>query len=121
MAARLITLTEFRRSVRHKRFEYGVFDCCLFGADWIQAVSGYDPAEDLRGTYSTKGGAAKIILRAGGMKALLDARVDPADRHHVEAVTYQGQRACAIATPDRFVILTPSAIASVQKGVLCVD
>lgn len=56
-------------------FSWGVRDCCLWGADAAQACTGRDPAADLRGTYSTALQAARLVQQAGGMTALLDARL----------------------------------------------
>ncbi len=48
-------------------FEWGVHDCCLFAADAVLAVTGHDPAADLRGMYSTETGAARVLRRYGGV------------------------------------------------------
>lgn len=55
-------------------FQWGRHDCALFAADCVQAITGIDPASELRG-YTTEAGAAKCIRRAGGMEALADARL----------------------------------------------
>lgn len=48
---------------------WGVQDCWLFAADWVWTRTGWDPAADLRGRYSTELGAARLIARAGGPEA----------------------------------------------------
>lgn len=37
-----------------KRFQYGRFDCCLFVADCIHAMTGADLARELRSTYVSR-------------------------------------------------------------------
>lgn len=56
-------------------FAWGVRDCCLWGADAAHACTGTDPAADLRGTYGSALQAARLVRDAGGMPALLDARL----------------------------------------------
>jgi hypothetical protein len=41
-------------------FEWGVFDCALHVCNCIRAMTGVDPAAELRGTYSDEAGAADI-------------------------------------------------------------
>lgn len=55
-------------------FEWGSFDCCLFAADAVLAVTGHDPAADLRATYSTEAGAARVLRRHGGVAGVAAAR-----------------------------------------------
>lgn len=58
-------------------FEWGARDCCLWAADVVQAVTGYDPCEDLRGTYSTAEQAPDVIKRVRGIKAACAKRLGP--------------------------------------------
>lgn len=55
-------------------FAWGRHDCCLFAADAVRAVTGHDPAADLRGTYATAAEAAAALARAGGLVGLAIAR-----------------------------------------------
>jgi hypothetical protein len=50
-------------SSRNRAFEWGKWDCCLFVADAILAVTGDDLAAGLRGSYSSLG-EARWLLRA---------------------------------------------------------
>lgn len=50
-------------------------DCTTFVGSWVQEVSGFDPAADLRGTYSTAEEAAAVIAREGGIEAIGDVRL----------------------------------------------
>lgn len=56
-------------------FAWGSHDCALFAADCVQAVTGSDPAADLRGAYSDAAGAARVIARLGGLRSIGDARL----------------------------------------------
>lgn len=68
-------LTRFLNRAAGTPFEWGRFDCLLWLADLIVEQRGIDPAAELRGTYATLLSAAKIVKQAGGMMALVDARV----------------------------------------------
>jgi hypothetical protein len=56
-------------AVQARPFAWGEHDCCLWAADAVQALTGADPAGDLRGTYQTEQGAARVLLRIGGLVA----------------------------------------------------
>lgn len=70
--ARLHALIEARQRAP---FAWGRHDCCLFVCDAVQAMADHDPAADLRGRYSSEAGAARIVKRAGGLRALAAARL----------------------------------------------
>ena len=48
-----------------RRFRYGGHDCCLFAADVVLALTGRDPAAELRG-YGGRRQALEILKREGG-------------------------------------------------------
>lgn len=50
-------------------------DCLLFIANWSHARLGTDPADDLRGTYSTKEEAEALLNKAGGYSGMMAARM----------------------------------------------
>lgn len=58
---------------RLRPFEWGANDCCLFVCDAVLAMTGHDPASDVRG-YSTEREAARIVKRLGGMRAIAATR-----------------------------------------------
>lgn len=66
----------------HTAFGWGTHDCCLWGADVVQAVADVDPAEQYRGTYSTEEGARALLAAHGGVAGfvteVLGPSVDPA-------------------------------------------
>lgn len=45
-------------------------DCCMFCADWVERVSGVDPAAHLRGAYTSAFGAARQIARFGDFETM---------------------------------------------------
>ena len=82
-------------------FEWGVFDCCLFAADAVQAVTGVDLAERYRGYHGARqglrtldraGGVGLIATRALGFPQRLDVArpgdlvLVPADKRDREAL-----------------------------------
>jgi hypothetical protein len=58
-------------------FAWGRHDCFLWAADAVHALTGRDPAADLRGTYSTARGALRRLRALGGMQALAAQRFGP--------------------------------------------
>lgn len=58
-----------------RSFAWGTADCCTWAFDAVQAVTGVDAIDDLRGTYATRWQALRVLWRAGGLRALLDARL----------------------------------------------
>lgn len=45
--------------------EWGVADCLLTCADIVEAVTGIDPAVDIRGRYKTEAGAVRLLRKRG--------------------------------------------------------
>ena len=52
---------------QQQSFVWGQFDCGLMAADCVKALTGYDPASDLRGTYDDGDGAIDAMNKAIGM------------------------------------------------------
>ncbi len=69
MAARL---TAFVREAMRREFVWGQRDCILFCTDWVQVVTGIDPASRWRGSYQSEAEAQAIIDGFGGLAALCD-------------------------------------------------
>ena len=68
-------LAAFLRAAAQHPFAWGQHDCLLFLADWVFQRTGADPAGEFRGAYATEGEAKRLIVRAGGMAALIDRRM----------------------------------------------
>jgi hypothetical protein len=67
-----LVLTQEIEKAQSRVFEYGQFDCMLFCADIVQAITGTDHAETLRG-YSTTKQAAVILAKYGSKRELITA------------------------------------------------
>ncbi len=70
-----LQLSRFLRERNTVPFEYGVNDCLIFVADVVKLLTGFDPAEDLRGTYSTLQEADEIVKANGGMSEFMSSRL----------------------------------------------
>jgi len=81
------------RAVRKQPFVAGKFDCCLFAADCVQAMTGEDPAADFRGKYSTMEGAIAALKEFSG-GGLLETMLLLAERFGWEKIDhrYKAQR-----------------------------
>lgn len=55
-----------------RQFEWGHFDCCLFAADCVRAITGTDIAAGYRSTYESRSGAFELVEREGGLEAMID-------------------------------------------------
>ena len=58
-------LLRYLEEVRTRDLEYGLFDCCLFAAGAVEAMTGTDLAADFRGRYTTALGAKRVLRQAG--------------------------------------------------------
>jgi hypothetical protein len=62
---------------RNEPFAWGVNDCCLFGADWIELCTGLDPAATLRGTYDRALSGVRVLEKHGGLIGTIQAYMEP--------------------------------------------
>lgn len=69
---RLAALVEDRL---HAPFEWGLRDCCLWAADCVQAVTGVDPAQDIRGQYASRESASAVFRRLRGLERACAGRL----------------------------------------------
>lgn len=70
---------EFEKVVsehKDKPFVWGEHDCVLWAANTVLAITGFDPAEGFRDSYSTALGAAKLLKDFGGMEALVTTKLE---------------------------------------------
>lgn len=51
-------------------FAWGSNDCCLFAADAVLALTGVDPAQELRGAYDDAARAMRLVEDRGGLHAI---------------------------------------------------
>lgn len=64
-------LQDFLRRAAAEPFALGEWDCAMFVANWVREQTGKDPAADLRGTYKVAFGWKRIVVREGGLSALV--------------------------------------------------
>lgn len=57
----------------HAPFICGQHDCCLWAADVVQAITGIDPAAQLRGKYNDERSAQRLVAALGGLPAIASA------------------------------------------------
>lgn len=91
--------------------EWGTSDCLLTVADVILALTGVDPAEDVRGRYDSETGAAKLLLKRGyeNVEQALAADFPPvarlmAQRGDVGVVARNGQLAAGFICDRGFAV-----------------
>jgi hypothetical protein len=101
---RLAALAEARQE---QPFAWGTNDCAMFAADWVLAVRGVDPAEDLRGAYDDEAGAAEILAGHGGLGPLAE-----------ELMAAAGFEACPVAFAQRGDVVLVEQRGVVALGVL---
>jgi hypothetical protein len=71
------TLAAYIDRKRNEPFAWGVNDCCLFGADWIQLCTGLDPAATLRGTYDRALSGVRVLEKYGGLIGTIETHMEP--------------------------------------------
>lgn len=57
-------------TVAARPFAWGRWDCCLWGADAVRAVTGVDLAAAWRETYATRQDAVRLLRELGGLRGL---------------------------------------------------
>lgn len=62
---------------RDEAFAWGINDCCLFGANWIQLCTGLDPAATLRGTYDSALSGVRVLENHGGLIGTIETHFNP--------------------------------------------
>lgn len=67
-------LASFLFDNRSRPFVWGNWDCCLFAADAVLALTGVDHAATFRGRYRTERGA-RLALRKQGLNSVNDVLV----------------------------------------------
>ncbi len=101
----VVTLAQFLSRAAATPFAFGKFDCLLFPADRVRDRYGVDPAAKWRGSYDSALGCERILLREGGVIAIMEtaltpmgiastANPQPGDVGAVAVATKQGTRFC---------------------------
>ena len=114
-------------------FEWGRFDCCLFPADCVWALTQKDPAKTWRGAYKDEAGAQAIIDAAGGLAPLLEKaltsigvkpeRISPSfgQRGDPCVFIHEGRETMGIVYDAQIIAKAPSGLARlpIDPGALC--
>ena len=66
-------LNAFVEAARERSFVWGVWDCALAAAEWVEVATGIDHAAHLRDTYADALGAARTLAQHGGLEAIATA------------------------------------------------
>lgn len=95
-------LADTLEAAKRKAFVWGEHDCCLFAADAVVAMSGWDPAEEFRGRYTSKVGAARVMKRAGagGVEGIIERGARQRGRPEVSAEYTQRGDIVIVDTED---------------------
>lgn len=88
-----VRLATFVLSCEKKQFRYGSFDCCLFAADAIRAMTGRDFMERLR-IYQDGRGARDLLKELGGIEIALDQVAAENKLHEVPVLKAQRGDLC---------------------------
>lgn len=83
----MTALADFLRRASAEPFVYGEWDCAMFMANWVREQTGRDPAEALRGAYSGETGWRRIVLREGGLRALVGSLARTAGLVEIDPAT----------------------------------
>jgi hypothetical protein len=93
-------LKETIENNRNRNFAWGTFDCCLFPAICVDAMTGSNFVEELKSHYSNKKEALEWIKEAGGLDAIVSSylgdAVDPAFIGKGDVVMINGNPALGI-------------------------
>ncbi|MGR9386455.1 DUF6950 family protein [Rhizobium leguminosarum] len=60
-------------------------DCLTWPASWTLRLTDFDPADEFRGTYSTREQAQRILDRHGGNLALMERQLAPINAKRVQS------------------------------------
>lgn len=79
-------LSDYIASKRDEPFEYGVNDCCMFAAGAVEVMTGVDPMQEFRGTYSDLRGSLKALkeIGEGDLETTLDSKFDEIPISHAQ-------------------------------------
>lgn len=97
-------LPQFIASSLADPFVWGQNDCALWCASGVLACTGYDPASDLRGTYKSWFECRQVLMRAGGLEALITPRMaqfEPLNGDGAAIVRVGRQKLCALIVGGR--------------------
>jgi hypothetical protein len=104
-----------------RRFAWGDLDCCLWAAAAVEAQTGVDHAEGIRGTYDDAAGAARVVRRMGGLRgigALAGPVVAPLMVRHgdIGIVRSNGKPVLAVFGGQTWLVVTSQGLLNLPLG-----
>ena len=113
--------------VMDRPWQWGTYDCCTAASEVFYRLTGIDPSADLRGTYSTRREAMRIIRNYGDFLEMTDALAakagltptdTPAPGYMTVCKMPAGHLAMTIClAPNRFVGKTLTGFTTVDTAV----
>lgn len=110
------------RETANRGLEYGQLDCCMFSANVVLAMTGFDPAHDLRGKYDSEesayalmrekfnGGIEKTVSALARRSGFEEIPVLMAQRGDVLLVGNRGRQASGIVGMDGQAVIFPKEL-----------
>jgi hypothetical protein len=79
-------LSDYIASKRDEPFQYGVNDCCMFAAGAVEVMTGVDPMQEFKGTYSDLRGSIKALkeIGEGDLETTLDGKFEEVAISHAQ-------------------------------------
>lgn len=114
-------LSTFISENANRQFEWGRWDCCLFAADAVKAITGEDLAADFRGRYKTERGALRALKKygKGAIKETLASKLGTektplqATRGDIALVDRPGGDAAGVVSGVAIIVITPEGMAQI--------
>lgn len=78
-----IILGEYLAKHFDSKFEWGVFDCVLFAANWAELATGHNYLEGVP-LWTNEREALRTLAELGGIEAVVDARLERINPHRAK-------------------------------------
>lgn len=110
------------RETANRELEYGQLDCCMFCANVVLALTGFDPAYDLRGQYDSEnsaytlmhekfnGGIEKTVSALAKRSGFEEIPVLMAQRGDVLLVGKKGKQSSGVVGMDGRAVIFPEKL-----------
>lgn len=113
-------LNDYLREVRRARLRPGLHDCGLFGAGWVQRITGVDHAAPWRGKYRSIEDGLSLVTSAGhesygAYVASLLPEIAPAMAQVGDIALLDDGRALGVFASDRVFVLRPDGLGHVSR------
>lgn len=92
-------LSGYLAEVSARPFEWGVLDCALFAAGWVEEVTGIDVRMGLHRRYTTMRGCNRLLKSEGGLLAITERGLRLADMRPTDEPSRGDVGVCEVLTP----------------------